>query len=77
MAASLVAFFFLITVTAPSRGSGRPVPRSSQLRAAALLVPFQPAFVITQLTNDEHQGVSSVVAFSVVVLWYSRILLLW
>src|SRR5512139_800172 len=62
-----------MTVIAPARGLASAVPQSSQLFAAALRVPLYPAFLTTQLTNEEHHGVSSAVAFSVVVAWYSRI----
>ena len=63
---------FLITTTTPMAGTATAAPQSSQLFAAALLVPRRPDWRRTQLTNDAHQGVSSSVAFKVVVWWYSR-----
>jgi hypothetical protein len=67
VAASWPFFFCRITVTAPFFGELSPPPQFSQLLANALLVPLRPAFFITQLTNEEHHGTSSVVAASVVV----------
>src|SRR3990170_256738 len=72
VAASLVAFLRLMTVTAPGTGAASGLPQFSQLRASALSVPAWPACRTAQFTNEEHQGISSVRAWRVVVAWYSR-----
>src|SRR5687767_2927427 len=62
-----------ITAMDPTTGSSLFSPHFFQDRAAALLVPSYPACFIVQLTKDEHQGVSSLVALSLVDPWYSTI----
>ncbi len=59
---------------APRVGLTIGIPQSSQSFARAERGLVIPAFSMHQQAKLEHHGISSVVAFSFVALWYSKIL---